>query len=430
LPTCIYILSHHKDTKFTKALCLFCKNTSALIYALFSDLVFYTFTACCIVQYAFWLFVFSRLAFYKEENINFPDMNFPKVTNFWKVAPPVESPISQYPNIPISVVICARNEAANLLEHLPKILSQNYPDFEVVVVNDASTDNTGGVLKSFQEMYPHLRVINVIEKTLAGKKGALAAGIEATKNDWLLLTDADCYPLSNNWISGMVSGIISKKIQIVFGYAPYVKCDNSFLNKLIRFETLWTATQYLSFALIKQPYMGVGRNLLYEKKLYVQANGFAAHADLASGDDDLFVNQVVTQKNFSLILHSETYMYSMPKTTWNSYFLQKTRHFSVGTRYLFKHKVLLGMVSMSHLFLNVTAFYLLYSNISTMFAATNVVARICIITFLYVKISKRLREPFSFWAFPILDIIYMCFYIIFAPSLILRTSSINWSRYP
>jgi poly-beta-1,6-N-acetyl-D-glucosamine synthase len=417
------------------------------MYALFNDLVFYAFTAACIVQYAFWLLVFSRLAFYKEENINFPDqnfpdMNFPKVKNFWKVVPPVESLkppisqypniplISQYPNIPISVVICARNEAANLQEHLPKILTQNYPDFEVVVVNDASTDNTEGVLKNFQKTYPHLRVINVIEKTLAGKKGALAMGIDATKNDWLLLTDADCYPLGNNWISGMVSGIISKKIQIVFGYAPYVKCDNSFLNKLIRFETLWTATQYLSFALIKQPYMGIGRNLLYEKNLYVQANGFAAHADLASGDDDLFVNQVVTQKNFSLILHSETYMYSMPKTTWNSYFLQKTRHFSVSTRYLFKHKVLLGMVSMSHLFLNVTAFYLLYSNISTMFAGTNVVARICIITFLYVKISRRLREPISYWWFPILDVVYVCFYVIFAPSLILRTSSINWSRYP
>jgi poly-beta-1,6-N-acetyl-D-glucosamine synthase len=245
-----------------------------------------------------------------------------------------------------------------------------------------------------------------------------------------LLTDADCYPRSKNWIAGMMSAIISKKIQIVFGYAPYERCDNSFLNKLIRFETLWTATQYLSFALIKQPYMGVGRNILYEKNLYVQANGFASHADLASGDDDLFVNQVVTQINFSLFLHEETYMYSMPKTTWKSYFTQKTRHFSVGTRYLLKHKVLLGLVSMSHFLVLVTAFYLLYSNISTMFAATNVVVRMCMVTFLYFRISHRLREPISFWWFPILDVLYVLFYIIFAPSLILRTSSINWSRYP
>ena len=418
-------------------MCLCCKTLHIVIYSILSDLIFYVFCAASVVQYGFWLFVFSRLAFYKEENSdflkpNFLNPNFPKVTNFWKVEPTEVTQISNYQNIPkpVSVVICARNEAANLAQHLPKILNQNYPDFEVVVVNDASTDDTEGVLKNLQKTYTHLRIINVVKKTLTGKKGALAAGIEASKHDWLLLTDADCYPLSMNWISGMMSALISKKIQIVFGYAPYERCDNSFLNKLIRFETLWTATQYLSFALIKQPYIGVGRNLLYEKNLYVQANGFASHADLASGDDDLFVNQVVTQRNFSLFLHAETSMYSMPKTTWKSYFTQKTRHFSVGTRYLLKHKILLGLVSMSHLFLNVTAFYLLYSNISTMFAAANVVARMCLITFMYFKISRRLREPMLLYWFPILDVVYVLFYIIFAPSLILRTSSINWSRYP
>ena len=176
--------------------------------------------------------------------------------------------------------------------------------------------------------------------------------------------------------------------------------------------------------------MGVGRNLLYDKNLYVQANGFASHADIASGDDDLFVNQVVTQINFSLFLHGETSMYSLPKTTWKSYFTQKTRHFSVGTRYLLKHKILLGMVSMSHFFYLVTAFYLLYSNISTMFAAANMVVRTLLVWFMYVKISHRLREPQLLWWFPILDVVYVLFYIVFAPALILRTSSINWSRNP
>jgi poly-beta-1,6-N-acetyl-D-glucosamine synthase len=403
------------------------------MYALFSDLLLYTFIAASVVQYGFWLFVFSKLAFYKAKKTGTTYSVFPKVSNFWKN----EASVSEISNTAksespkaVSVVICARNEAANLRQHLPKILTQDYPNFEVVVVNDASTDETAEVLMNFEKTYTNLRVIDIHNKTKAGKKGALAAGIEATKNDWLLLTDADCYPVGKHWISGMMSALISEKIQIVFGYAPYESCDNSFLNKFIRYETLWTATQYLSFALIKQPYMGVGRNLLYEKNLYVEAQGFASHADLASGDDDLFVNQVVTQKNFSLILQAETFMFSMPKTTWNSYFLQKTRHFSVGTRYLLKHKVLLGLVSMSHFLIIVTGICLLYSNISTMFAATNVLARMCITTFLYVRISKQLREPRLAFLFPIFDIIYVLFYIIFAPALFLRTSSINWSRYP
>jgi poly-beta-1,6-N-acetyl-D-glucosamine synthase len=416
-----------------------------MTYNLFNDLVFYACLAASIVQYGFWLFVFSKLAFYKEENTDFLNHNFPRVSNPWKVKPtdvelisnaPIlpssNSEIFPYQNIPkpVSVIICARNEAVNLQRYLPKILTQDYPDFEVIVVNDASTDGTEGVLKNFQETYSHLRIINVLDKTIAGKKGALAKGIEAAKNDWLLLTDADCYPLSKNWISGMMSALISEKIQIVFGYAPYERCDNSFLNKWVRFETLWTATQYLSFALVGQPYMGVGRNLLYDKKLYVQANGFAAHSDIPSGDDDLFVNQVVTQNNFSLFLHEETYMYSMPKTTWKGYFTQKTRHFSVGTRYLLKHKVLLGMVSMSHFFILVTSFYLVYSNISTMFAATNITTRMFLIWFMYGKISRRLCERSLLWWFPVLDVVYVLFYVIFAPSLILRTSSINWSRNP
>ena len=384
---------------------------------LFNDLVFYAFLAASVVQFSFWLFVFSKLAFYREENDHFlnPDWSATRLADAK----------------PVSVIICARNESANLRQHLPKILNQDYPNFEVIVVNDASTDDTGGVLREFQKTYPQLHVINISKKTKAGKKGALAQGIEAAQNQWLLLTDADCYPLSNHWISGMMSALISKKIQIVFGYAPYERCDNSFLNKLIRFETLWTATQYLSFALIKQPYMGVGRNLLYDKNLYVQANGFASHADIPSGDDDLFVNQVVTQLNFSLFLHSETSMFSLPKTTWKGYFRQKTRHFSVGTRYLLKHKILLGMISMSHFFYFVTLFYLVYSNISTMFAAANIVTRMLLVWFLYFKISRRLREPQLLWWFPILDVVYVLFYPIFAPSLlILRTSSINWSRNP
>ncbi len=384
---------------------------------LFNDLVFYAFTAASVVQFGFWLLVFSKLAFYREEKSDF-------LSPHWSTARLADAK-------PVSVIICARNESANLRQHLPKILNQDYPNFEVVVVNDASTDDTEGVLREFQKTYSQLHVINVAKKTKAGKKGALAQGIEAAKNQWLLLTDADCYPLSNHWISGMMSALISKKIQIVFGYAPYERCDNSFLNKLIRFETLWTATQYLSFALIKQPYMGVGRNLLYDKNLYVQANGFTSHADIPSGDDDLFVNQVVTQLNFSLFLHEEASMFSLPKTTWKGYFTQKTRHFSVGTRYLLKHKILLGMVSLSHFFYFVTLFYLLYSNISTMFAAANVVTRMLLVWYIYIKISHRLREPQLSWWFPILDIVYVLFYLIFAPSLlILRTSSINWSRNP
>ncbi len=373
-----------------------------------------------VVQLFFWLFVFSRLALFNQK----------------KHLGLTES--DSLENLPtcqqaVSVIICARNEAANLRKNLPLILEQDYPHFEVVVVNDASTDETAEVLQQFSEQYPHLHVVSIVEKHGMGKKNALAQGIENAKHDWLLLTDADCSPIShknkstNNhyWISGMMSGIVNEK-QMVLGYAPYEKRDNSLLNKFIRFETVWTAVQYLSFALIGQPYMGVGRNLLYNKKLYRKVDGFSKHADLASGDDDLFVNQVITKINFSIILFPKTFMVSEPKTQWNSYFTQKKRHLSAGNRYLLKHKILLGMVSLSHLLFFVTTFFLIYIKISTMFAVANIVVRTIVIWTVYAKIIRKLHEDRLLLWIPLLDILYVFFYLVFASTLIFKAPPRKW----
>jgi glycosyltransferase involved in cell wall biosynthesis len=386
----------------------------------FTELLKFTLFGATAVQLFFWLFVFSRLAWFNQKKhlgLTYSD----SLENL---------PLSQQP---VSVIICARNEAANLRHNLSMVLEQDYPQFEVVVVNDASTDETAEVLKEFSEHHPHLTIISILEKHGMGKKNALARGIENAKYDWLLLTDADCSPLLykknqiNNpyWISGMMTGIVNEK-QMVLGYAPYQKRDNSLLNKFIRFETVWTATQYLSFALIGQPYMGVGRNLLYNKKLYRQANGFSKHTDLASGDDDLFVNQVITEKNFSIILFPQTFMVSEPKTQWNSYFTQKKRHLSAGNRYLLKHKILLGLVSLSHLLFFVTIFFCLYIKISTMFAVANIVVRTIVIWTVYAKILRKLHEEKLLWWIPLLDVLYVFFYLVFASTIILRAPPRKW----
>src|SRR5690606_33347934 len=109
---------------------------------------------------------------------------------------------------PVSVVIAARNEAANLEKNLPRILSQDHPDFEVIVANDCSYDRTEEVLKELQQGNPRLRIVSIPEndKYRHGKKFALTMGIKAASHDTLLFTDADCYPLSPNWIRSMQQG--------------------------------------------------------------------------------------------------------------------------------------------------------------------------------------------------------------------------------
>ena len=162
---------------------------------------------------------------------------------------------------PVSVIVCARNESENLQRFLPSLFQQDYPQFEVVVVNDCSYDDSEEILEAFAEQYSNLKIVNLVEheKYRHGKKFALTLGIKAAKYDLLLMTDADCEPLSDQWISSIQRNF-TNETDIVLGYSPYFK-KGGFLNSFIRFEAFVTALNYFSFAMVGKPYMGVGRNL-------------------------------------------------------------------------------------------------------------------------------------------------------------------------
>jgi poly-beta-1,6-N-acetyl-D-glucosamine synthase len=199
--------------------------------------------------------------------------------------------------IPVSVVICARNEARNLSDFLPAVLAQDYPHYEVIVVNDCSYDSTADVLKSFEHKHANLKIITVKEDPIHqhGKKFAIMVGIKGASHDLVLFTDADCKPASKQWLRAMTRGVKGEK-EIVVGYSKYEKLPG-LLNKLIRYDTFHIALQYLSFAKAGSPYMGVGRNLGYKKSLFFHNKGFASHYHIDSGDDDLFINEVATATN-------------------------------------------------------------------------------------------------------------------------------------
>jgi glycosyltransferase involved in cell wall biosynthesis len=241
----------------------------------------------------------------------------------------------------VSVIICARNESENLSAHLPIILEQEYSNYEVVVVNDCSSDDSEDVLKHFSALYPHLKVTTIKEdeKFTHGKKLAMTIGIKAAKNEWLMFTDADCMPENRQWIATMQKHFTPDN-KVVLGYGGY-KTRKGFLNKLIRFDTFFIALQYLGFARCKMPYMGVGRNLAYRKSLFIKNKGFASHAHIPSGDDDLFINEAAegsfTAAEYSLSSHTR----SNPKTTYESWKVQKKRHMSTARHYKTKQKYLL-----------------------------------------------------------------------------------------
>jgi len=240
--------------------------------------------------------------------------------------------------VPVSVIISARNEEKNLLEHIPLIMEQDYPEFEVIVVNDSSWDDTGTVLKALEISYPRLRLIHLDEEkqNMQGKKFALTLAIKAARYEHILLTDADCRPASTGWIRAMAGGYTEGK-EIVLGFAPQDRRPG-WLNRLIRFDTLLIGLQYMGFAIRGQPYMGVGRNLSYKKELFFRVGGFRSHYRLASGDDDLFVNQVATLRNTAIMMEPGSHMVSAPREEWKGWFGQKRRHLTTAPYYKPAHR--------------------------------------------------------------------------------------------
>lgn len=251
----------------------------------------------------------------------------------------------------VSIILCARNEAQNLRQFLPSFCTQDYAgDWELILVNDASTDETAPVMAQFAQEYPkRVRIISLLEKVRTGKKQALQKGIEASRFPVILLSDADCQPGSQYWVKHMLSQfLISPAIEIVLGYGPNFPAKRPrWPSFFFRYETAFTAAQYFSCALAGMPYMGVGRNLAFQRTVFDQMGGFSSHAYLSSGDDDLFVNAAANARNTAICVHPEAFVYSSAPQNLSDWLQQKRRHLSTGPAYRWWHQIVLGLMAFS-----------------------------------------------------------------------------------
>lgn len=241
----------------------------------------------------------------------------------------------------VSVIICARNEGQNLRSFLQMVLSQDYPNYEVIVVDDESEDDTRLVIEQYQRRYSHLRSTYVPHnaRIRSSKKLAITLAAKAAKGDYLLLTDADCVPNGRQWVREMVAGF-TPGTEVVLGFGAYIK-ERTLLNRLIQYDTLFNGLQYMGMAIMGHPYMGVGRNLAYSKDLFFRENGFAGLLGFRAGDDDLFVNKVAQKRNTQVVVSKESITWSLPKQTFREWLQQKRRHLSVSPNYKSRTKWLL-----------------------------------------------------------------------------------------
>lgn len=332
--------------------------------------VFYIFCGAAFLQISFLLFFHLRLARYRDRSS------------------------TQQTLPPVSIIICARNEDTNLKKNLPKILAQDYPNFEVIVVDDNSEDGTTEYLFFLSQKEPRLKRTSTknSNRMMAGKKFPLTLGLKAAAFETVLLTDADCYPASDQWLRSMVEAYTDGR-EIVLGYGAYEKQEGR-LNRRIRFETVHSAINYLSFALAGVPYMGVGRNLSYHKQLFFQSNGFFEHRELPSGDDDLFINKVARKRNTAIMIRPESFTMSEPKETWEDWREQKTRHLSTARYYRFRHKLLLGLQPISHILFWCTSVVLIALLHPWWYVVAGAwILRLILQRYIYATCMRKLGEP-------------------------------------
>jgi len=365
-------------------------------------LVFYAFAGVTAAQLFYYWWFFRRLAFFQ----------------------PRKKEKSQ--THPVSVIVCARDQAANLTDKLPGVLVQTYPTtHEVIVVNDNSVDETKYLLDELKKTFRHLQAVNLEyeAKLIPGKKYPLSIGIKEARHEVVLLTDADCVPASEFWMQKMQDGY-DNGVEVVLGYGAYNKRPG-LLNKLIRFETFHSALQYLSYALAGTPYMGVGRNLSYTKKLFFRNKGFSQLGRVPGGDDDLFVNMVATARNTNVVIDPDAFTLSEPKKTWREWMRQKSRHYATGKFYKPKHRFLLGFYSLTHFLfypLFVAALLILDWRIALALFLTRFLSQ----AYIFYKGMEKLDEKDLWRWWWLLDIWMFWYYLIFAPALWKKPRQ-NWN---
>jgi cellulose synthase/poly-beta-1,6-N-acetylglucosamine synthase-like glycosyltransferase len=329
--------------------------------------------------------------------------------------------------LPISIIISAHDEETHLRELIPQLLQQGYPTFEIIIVDDRSNDGTFDLLLEETKKDHRLRMVHV-NRTPAhvnSKKYALTLGIKAARYEWIVVTDADCRPTSNTWLSSMAAEFAPEK-SFVLGYSPYQK-TSGFLNLFVRFESLLTAIQYLSFAWLGNPYMGVGRNMAYRRSMFLESKGFNSSLAVTGGDDDLLVNELANQKNTAVVVSADAQVLSFPKETWKAFFNQKLRHLSVGKHYRFGHRMLLGLFTITWILTWFAGIPLAIFSEYRYYVIGVLVFRLLIEGVMLYSSALKLGQRFEAWAVLPLDFLYAFYYLV-TGLVALFTKKVRWKN--
>ena len=343
----------------------------------------YIFIALLCLQFIYYVGVFGQFSFTKKQTT-------------------IQKKLS------VSVIICAKNEVENIKKYFPLLMDQNHHDYEIVLIDDASIDESLELFEGYEKKYPNIKLVKVQnnEAFWANKKYAVTLGIKAATKDYLVFTNADCYPNSKEWLNQMTSQFSTDKT-IVLGYGGYAKIKNSPLNLFIRFDSVMTAIHYMSWAKISKPYMGIGRNLAYKKSIFFDNRGFMDHMNVRSGEDLLFINQAATKANTAIMYESNSFTYTASQINFKEWLIKKKTQ--IKTTKLFKSfdKFQMNVFLFTQIMFFMLAAILLSFEFQMLIVWSLVIFRY---TFCWISIgfgAKKFKEKDIIYFFPILEIFHM-----------------------
>lgn len=314
---------------------------------------------------------------------------------------------------PVSIVICARDQAINLNKNLPAFFEQDYPEFQIVVVNDASTDDTENVLIRLEKDHPNFYHTFVPQgiQSVSAKKMAMTIGIKAAKYDIVLFTEAYCAPKSNQWISCMARHF-DEKCGVVLGFSSYIGMKG-ILKQLISYDTLFTALQFMGFSEAGKPFMGFGRSMAYHKSLFFNNRGFASHLFLNSGDDDLLIGEIANKTNTQIEVSPESKVLTKVHNVWNHWKNQKINQLTTAHYYKFGIKMrikleLYSRVLFYGLFLSLLIVgFIRFNLVLLIITGSFLIIRYLVQLFVINKTAKILEESRHFFSVPFFDLLLL-----------------------
>jgi len=322
---------------------------------------------------------------------------------------------------PVSIVIAARNEDKNIKTCLDAIIKQDYPEFEIILVDDHSSDETLRIAEGFKTYFPDLKIVQSKNK---GKKSAVKTGIQEAQYEYLLFTDADCQPRSSTWIKNMML-YFDENTSIVIGYSPY-QFNHSLINYIQQYETLLTACLYISAVHFYRPYMAVGRNLAYRKSVFTKSSQFNTHLNLLSGDDDLLIQEMATRDNTKVCLQPDAFVDSKPKRQLKSFFFQKLRHISTSDHYKWKDKLLLGLFHFARLGIFTGFLLLILWTEHQMLATISLLCYFILLQAVLFRPCKKLGITGIIFYIPVIEVFLVGFHLVLIFYKLFLSKKIKW----